>query len=821
MTASLDTPKGDTHAALEFLGRWFTDDAWITLTSIIPDGKTTTRTFKGPADKGLGTWIEERQGVENVYFTNAVVRAPMSSKPAKENISRAVAWHCDVDPRAIEKGVDPAQHLEAERKRILKMLREFKPAASVIISSGAGFQALWRLEDDPRLEIGGLVAKAQELELYNIALERALQGDNCHNIDRILRLPGTLNIPDRRKIKKGRTVTLAELVEFNQLVYPMSDFVPAVRVQAKNAGLTTSGAPKVKISGNVPQVGVEELQTWAAENNAKISDHTYAVIATGSDPLDPNKYGSRSEALFAVCCALVRANVPEEMIYAVITGPNEIAASVKEKRNFQEYAQRQIARAMENAIDPALRELNEKHAVIGDIGGRCRIISEVMDEVLNRTRISKSTFEDFRNRYNNRKVQIATDKQGNPVYKPLGTWWTQHEARRQYDTIVFAPNREIENSYNLWQGFNCEALPGNKHEPLLEHILNNVCVGNVDHYNYLIGWLARLVQDPGSPGQVAVVMRGKRGTGKGFLVKQIGALFGRHYLQVSDSKHLTGSFNAHLRDVVLLFGDEAFFAGDKRHESVLKTLITEDQIVIEGKGVDAESALNYVHLFMASNEDWVVPTGLDERRFFVLEVGDDKKQKSGYFKSLQAQMDEGGLENLLHFLLSYDVSEYEVRDVPQTRGLLDQKILSMGVDLQWFYERLSEGRLLKTQHQWETRMVKDILYDDYCMQARQAGRAAWNHTPTTFSRFLQRCCPKGTLDGSKQEMCDVPVTNPATGMQSIQHRRAYVWRFPALDVLRDFWDKEMGGPYVWPKWEGSQEDMDADEARERRERAPF
>jgi hypothetical protein len=76
---------------------------------------------------------------------------------------------------------------------------------------------------------------------------------------------------------------------------------------------------------------------------------------------------------------------------------------------------------------------------------------------------------------------------------------------------------------------------------------------------------------------------------------------------------------------VLLFGDEAFYAGDKKHESILKMLITEEMITIEAKGVDAEVSGNCIHLMMASNESWVVPAGMDDRRFFVLDVGDGAK----------------------------------------------------------------------------------------------------------------------------------------------------------------------------------------------------
>jgi len=793
-----DNIKPDSAAAVEFLTRW-AEGQQVVLTSIVPDGVTTTRTFASAAEPAMRAWIDERQGKENLYFHVNPIRRALSSKAAKEDMDRLAWLHVDVDPRVGE------DH-EAERIRILKMFEEAKVPFTVIVDSGGGYQGFYKLQPEDKLKIAGNIAKAQELEAYNIQLERLFGADSCHNVDRIMRIPGTINVPNARKIKKGRKPALARVIRFDDTTYPISGFTPAVRVQQSSPGLS-GGQPRVQITGNVPVVGTEELRAWAQDNRKPpLSDWLLAMIATGQHPSDETKYPSRSEALFAVCCALVRAEVPPDMIYAVITGPNEIASSVREKRDWHTYALRQIERAMEDAVDPMLRELNEKHAVIGDIGGRCRIISEVYDEVMDRTRISKAAFEDFRNRYNNRAVQVGTDSQGNPVLKPLGLWWTLHPQRRQYDNIVFAPNRDVPNSFNLWKGFNCEAIPGDKHLKFLEHILKNVCSGNEEHYNYFIGWLARLVQDPGCPGEVALVMRGRRGTGKSFVLKIVGKLFGRHFLQVSDSKHLVGSFNAHLRDVVLLFGDEAFFAGDKKHESVLKTLITEDTLIIEGKGIDAEAAMNFVHLALASNEDWVVPAGLDERRFFVLEVGDGQRMNNAYFGELSNIMENGGLENLLHYLLNYDLKNFEVRKVPQTRALQDQKLLSMGVDFQWFQERLMEGRLLSRQNEWSGRVLKDSLYDEYIREMTMARRPAYNHTRTTFARFLARCCPPNSLT-SKQEMCDVPVANDY-GAEVLIKKRAYVYYFPALDILRDYWDKEMGGPYDWPKWEGAQAELD-------------
>ncbi len=793
-----ELPKHQTKDAIDFLKRWCPEGPWV-LTAIIPDGKTETVTFTPDRWQKAAEWIEEYQGKRNLYFHVNPVRRALSVKASKEDIARLAWLHVDIDPRA-------GEDFEEERARALRMLRSFTPKPTAIIDSGGGYQGFWRLIPSDKLNIAGSIAKAQELEAYNLQLEKLFQADHCHNVDRIMRLPGTINLPTARKAKKGRRPTLARLVEWNDISYPIEQFTPAVRVQTTERGLT-GGRPKIKITGNVPDIGTAELREWAEENGKVISDYVLALIATGQDPLDPTKYPSRSEALFKVCCDLVRAGVPDEMIFAVITGSNEIAASVKDKPNWESYALRQIERAHEEAINPWLRKLNEKHAVIADIGGKCRIISEVWDPAMKRTKISKQSFEDFRNRYRHIKVVVGHSEEGRPIEKAAGAFWIDHPQRRQYETIVFAPGQEIEDAYNLWRGFACDSLPGNKHQSFLNHVRDNVCSGNPEHYHYLVGWMARLIQHPDSPGEVAVVLRGRRGTGKSFFAKVLGSLFGRHFLQVSDSKHLVGSFNAHLRDVVLLFGDEAFFAGDKKHESVLKTLVTEEHIVIEGKGVDAEAAPNYVHLILASNEDWVVPAGLDERRFFVTEVGEGHKQDHVYFRHIKEDLDNGGLENLLHFLLTYDLSAFEVRQVPQTKALQDQKLLSMSPEAQWMFEKLWEGRLLKTDQSWRQKVMKDDLYDDYVNDLRDQGRN-FRMSRTSFGKWLNRAFPEGWPQ-SKQETVEIPWTNE-NGDKVIIKKRPYVYYLPLLDQVRAHWDKYFGGPFDWPKVDPAQESAEED-----------
>jgi hypothetical protein len=56
-------------------------------------------------------------------------------------------------------------------------------------------------------------------------------------------------------------------------------------------------------------------------------------------------------------------------------------------------------------------------------------------------------------------------------------------------------------------------------------------------------------------------------------------------------------------------------------------------------------------------------------------------------------MDNGGREALLHYLLNFDLSQVDLRTIPQTAALLDQQIESMTPEQAWWFETLTRGVL--------------------------------------------------------------------------------------------------------------------------------
>ena len=434
--------------------------------------------------------------------------------------------------------------------------------------------------------------------------------------------------------------------------------------------------------------------------------------------------------------------------------------------------------------------LNDKHAVIENYGGRCVVLE---DPIRDDDKIGVQSFENFKNRFDNRKVSLGYDAKGNPLEKPLGTWWLDQPARRQYRTITFAPGlNEHPGEYNLWRGFAVKAQPGTKHQAYLDHLKENICSNDEKVFNYLLGWMARAVQVPNAPGEVAIVMRGAKATGKTIFADVFGQLFGRHYWPVADAKHIVGNFNAHLRDCVILFGDEAFWAGDRKHESVLKALITSRSIVIEPKGIDAETVNNNVHLIMASNAEWVVPASYDERRFLVLDVASTRQGNQKYFNAVLKEMKDGGYANLLHMLKTMDLSDFNHRAVPDTDALQDQKMHSMEPHEEWWYGKLRDGHLRPAHLSWTSPIPKDSLIEDYLVYAQRIS-ASRRTSATRLARFIEKKANPHAFSGEFRG-------KDHNGQ--IQNGSTIFWEFPPLAKCRSSFQRSIGNlPIEWPEVE--------------------
>jgi Family of unknown function (DUF5906) len=327
-----------------------------------------------------------------------------------------------------------------------------------------------------------------------------------------------------------------------------------------------------------------------------------------------------------------------------------------------------------------LRELLKTHAIVY-VGGKALICRWRDDPARPDCRVlDLITWSGFRLYHSNRGIPEPRGS-GDVEVQPVAEEFM--ELARRYNGLVFAPGKgpAVNGCLNLWQGFAVKPAPGEW--PLMRrHIEEVLANGDKKVADYILKWSAWSVKHPGEQAEVALAFIGGRGTGKGVFGRAMVQIFGTHGLHIAHSKHLVGAFNRHFLHCALLFVDEAFWAGDKQGEGALKALITEPTLTIEPKGVDLFTVRNCLHVIMASNEDWIVPAGADERRFAAFRVSDARRGDKAYFDALNAELENGGLAAMLHDLLAMDLGDWHPRqNVPQTRALLDQKIESLrGID---------------------------------------------------------------------------------------------------------------------------------------------
>lgn len=302
------------------------------------------KVYAPDAEGGAAGWAVAQNRTLNTYVSLAALRAGWQGDKAKKEDVASVGWlWVDLDPRA-------GEDLDLERARLLGLLTtdlpKGVPPPSVIIDSGRGFWGLWRLAqpvvmppaDDPVWD-----AARASVEDRNRGLELAFGADACHNLERICRLPGTVN----RK-PGGR---LARFVRADASVFDLLLFPPVPDTKAGGAVKVAGGGAKV--AGRVAASGtVGRLNSL--DDLRGVSDHTKKLIVQGMDPDNPGKWeADRSNLVLHVLCDLIRADVSDDDMLAVILDPDYgVSAHVREQPKPESYARRQVQRALERQPRP-------------------------------------------------------------------------------------------------------------------------------------------------------------------------------------------------------------------------------------------------------------------------------------------------------------------------------------------------------------------------------------------------------------------------------------------------------------------------------------
>lgn len=306
---------------------------------------------------------------------------------------------------------------------------------------------------------------------------------------------------------------------------------------------------------------------------------------------------------------------------------------------------------------------------------------------------------------------------GNKSVNPAKIWLVD-PARREYlsGARLVPPDEHCpEDVFNLWRGYAYEPVQGSV-DMWTDFLYEVICDGKNEYLLWLEDWIADMLQHPSHPKGTAIVLSGIEGVGKGTFANTLGALLGAHYRHITQDSQLTGRFNAHLADSMLIFADEMIWGGDKRSRGTLYALVSEKQLMAERKGYDSIPMRNLNRMIIASNSDWVVPAGPMARRWFVLKVSPKRKDQSGYFKKFIAWLETGGYQAIMYYYLTRKITS-DLYKAPMTLGLAEQKMAGIELVPQWWHAVLTHGSIQEPASEWQTSVSLKILelsHQAYC-----------------------------------------------------------------------------------------------------------
>ena len=280
----------DLDTSIEFL-RSLRPNGPVNLTAIVPGGQIHSAAFSDP--ESARTWIERHADKAGIYFSVNPAAKPTGSggRVTKQDIDRIEYVHVDID---VDKDGRSKDAVAA------------KLDASIVIDSGGGLAALWRLDEPLPVTQDNI----EWAEGANRWLVDEHGGDrNSTDVSRLLRLPGTINFPDDRKKARGRTVVPAQLLSQTGEVHPRSKFGQAARQ-------TTSSTADNNIDTSLIQE-VDDLDALVEKYG--LGERTRSIIldgrAPGEEKLDDD---SRDKWMFDGCCQMARAGVPVGVIAGVL-----------------------------------------------------------------------------------------------------------------------------------------------------------------------------------------------------------------------------------------------------------------------------------------------------------------------------------------------------------------------------------------------------------------------------------------------------------------------------------------------------------------------
>jgi hypothetical protein len=390
-----------------------------------------------------------------------------------------------------------------------------------------------------------------------------------------------------------------------------------------------------------------------------------ATVHSGECAADvqPGEVQGRDDALLKHGASLAAKGVAHDLVLDAMRNYNQVHCKPPETDEKVKEKWKQVCKyhpETRSQVD----EVNAKHALIY-VKGKAGIMWRAgwhggMPTI--------SSVKDIRLDWMNRQQGKA-----NPIDK-----WLRSTERQTYRGIVYEPGMtDVGEALNMFTGWGVEPVKGDC-SLILEHLRVVICNRDERSFQYLLQWLANAVQDPRKKSGTAIYIRSEPGAGKGTLANYLQRILENNYLFLNHSDDLlTTNHNDFLAGKLMCFVDEVVWPRNHSGVKELRSYITEKNIFINPKYIPAFMIPSYVRFIMFTNEDHAAPVDLYDRRCVMLVASDEYRDDHNYWCALEAEAQGTGPAAFLHHLLHEVKITLQLRDIPKTAALAEQKILGL------------------------------------------------------------------------------------------------------------------------------------------------
>lgn len=153
----------------------------------------------------------------------------------------------------------------------------------------------------------------------------------------------------------------------------------------------------------------------------------------------------------------------------------------------------------------------------------------------------------------------------------------------------------------------CEQYMDEDYSLITDHIKNVWAQGDQECYEYMICWMASILQKPWRKLHASLILQGVEGTGKSMVLDAYGKWFlGPYYGKITRMSDVTGRFNSLLANKLLIVIEEAKWTSADLDS--FKSLITDYTLPIERKGQDTNVSDNFLNIVQLTNNTAVFGT---------------------------------------------------------------------------------------------------------------------------------------------------------------------------------------------------------------------